>query len=326
MAFLTLADYAASPKPLVAGVAKALQDESIFMDSVNFESVAALSVKVIREGALPSVAWRKLGASHGSNRAAKPDEVNEQAYSIGNYIDVDKTQVRDMSERFYDPRAYQTTMTTKAVAREFHDAVINNTPQASVDKPVGLFHRVMNDLGSAQRIDAGAGSGLDISPDAASLTANSQQFLDRIDAALYAMPDHKADIAAMNATTLLRFWSIARQANVLSTTTDKLGREIWTYKGCKFVDMGFKIDDATKVITDAELANGTALTGGGSTSMYFIRLGKEYFTPWQMYDLEVNDKGELDDGVTMRTVIDWTIGVALSHPRSISRLYGIIAL
>lgn len=324
MAYLTLAEYAASPKPLVAGVAKALQDDSVFMDSVQFPTVASLSVKVIREGGLPSVSWRNMGSSHGSNKAVKPNEVQEMAYSIGNYIDVDKTQLKDTSERFYDPRAYQTTMTTRAIAREFHDAVINGTPTTS-NKPVGLFHRVMNDLASAQRVDAGSGSGLDISPDSASLSSNSQQLLDRLDQILYAMPDHKADLLLMNSTMLQRIWSIARQANVLSTTQDKLGREIWTYKGAKFIDMGYKINDSSKVITDVELANGTALTGGSSTSVYAVRLGNEYFTPWQMYDLEVTDKGELDDGVTHRTVIDWALGVALSHHRSVARLYGIIA-
>ena len=325
MAYLTLADYAASPKVLVAGVAKSLQDDSVFMDSVQFPTVSSLAVKVIREGAMPSVSWRKLGAAHGSNKAVKPNEIQEQAYSIGNYIDVDKTQLKDTSERFYDPRAYQTAMTTRAIAREFHDAVINNTPTVSTDKPVGLWWRITNDLGSSQRVDAGSGSGLDVSPDAAALSANSQQLLDRLDAVLYAMPDHKADLLLMNSTALMRIWSIARQAGVLSVNQDSLGREIWSYKGAKFIDMGFKIDDSNKVITDAELANGTALTGGGSTSIYAIRTGTEYFTPWQMYDLDVNDKGELDDGVTFRTVIDWTIGVALSHPRSVARLYGVIA-
>lgn len=324
MAYLTLADYAASPKPLVAGVAKALQDDSMFMDSVQFPTVASMAVKVIREGALPTVSWRNLGASHSSNKAQKPNEVQEQAYSIGNYIDVDKTQLKDTAERFYDPRAYQTAMVTRAISREFSDAVINGTPATS-NKPVGLFYRVMNDLAAAQRVDAGSGSGLDISPDSAALSANGQQLLDRLDAVMYAMPDHKADALLMNATMLQRIWSIARQANVLSTTQDSLGREIWTYKGAKFIDMGYKIDDSTKVITDVELANGTALSGGASTSVYAVRLGTEFFTPWQMYDLDVNDKGELDDGVTFRTVIDWTIGVALSHPRSVARLYGLIA-
>jgi hypothetical protein len=140
------------------------------------------------------------------------------------------------------------------------------------------------------------------------------------------MPDHKADIICMNDTTLQRFWSIARQANVLNSNLDKLGREFWTYKGAKFIDTGFKIDDTNKIITDVELANGTALTGGASTSMYACRLGKEYLTPWQEYEMDVKDKGELDDGVTERTVIDWVVGLALTHPRSVARLYGIIAL
>jgi len=87
--------------------------------------------------------------------------------------------------------------------------------------------------------------------------------------------------------------------------------------------MGYKFDDTTQVITDVE--NGTALTGGGQTSVYAVRIGDEYFTGWQEYDMEVSEPTLMDDQVTYKSVIDWVTGLVVSHPRSVARLYGITA-
>jgi hypothetical protein len=324
MTALNLADYAASPKLLVAGVAKILQAESQFMNLVSFPTKASLSVKVIREGGLPTISWRKLGAAHASNRASNPDEVQEAAFSFGNYIDVDKVYLKDQSERFYDPQAYQIAQGSKAMAREFNDATINGSPAVNADRPTGLAYRILNDI-TGQDIDAGSTTGLDISPDATSLSTNIQTYFDKLDKLIYACADHKADIILCNDTAMMRHWSLARQSGLLSTTTDNLGREFPTYKGAKFCDMGFKIDDTTKILPDTELATGAAQTGGASTSLYAVHLGAEFFTPWQMYEMEVGDPKLTDDQVTYRTVIDWVVGLALSNPRSVARLHGLIA-
>lgn len=326
--FITLADYNLQPKPLVAGIARILREESPFMDSLHFVDVGALAVQVMREGGMPNISWRRPGQPHGSTKGTKPTLVSEQAFSFGNNVDVDKVYVRDKSPKLYEPRAYWTKATTKAMGREFNDAAINGDPAANVDRPTGLFYRLRNDLPVGQNIDATAANnnaGLDVSPDATGLAANIQTFFDKLDKLIYALPDHKADLLLCNDTLLTRYWSLARQSNLLSTTQDEIGREFYTYKGAKFIDMGFKIDDTSKIIGDAELANGTALAGGGATSVYALRQAPEYFSAWQEYGMDVRDLGEMNDGVTYRTLIDWVIGLAVAHPRSIARLYGIIA-
>lgn len=324
MTALTLADYLNTPKPLVAGVVKALMDESDFLRVLPIENVAALAVKVIREGGLPSISWRQIGAAHGSNKATKPTEVEEVAFSFGNYIDVDIAYTKDKSPRLYDPRTYQLDQTVKAMAREFDDAIINGIPTATPNRPTGLFYRLTEDLSSNQSILAASG-GLDISPNATGLSTNIQTFIDQLDNLHYACADHKADAFLMNSTMLTRWWSLARQSGLLKVTADNLGREFYEYKGAKFIDMGFKVDDSTNIIGNVELATGDALSGGACTSIYGVKFGKEYFTGWQEYPLDVKEKGELEDGVTERTIVDWIVGIALSHPRSVARLYGIIA-
>ena len=300
-----------------------MREESAFMDVMPIEDAGTINVEVIREGLMPSIAWRRAGASHSSNKAVTPNRINETAYSFGNSIDVDKIYIKDKGPKLYDPRTYWTTMTVRAMAREFNDAVINGAGPSQPDRPTGLFYRIINDLASTQNIDAGAGSGLDISPSSGTLSASIQQYFDRLDKLIYSMVDHQADYILMNDNMLMRYWSVARQSNLLNVTTDRLGREFVTYKGAKFIDMGFKTDDTTKIITDAELANGTALTGGGYTSMYAVRFGKDKFTAFQEYAMDVNDLGLLNDGITYRILVDWVLGLAVSHPRSVSRLYGI---
>lgn len=332
MTALTLVDYAADPRPLVRNVVKILREDSVWMDVLPFEDVGALAIKVIREGGMPSISWRRPGSSHGSNKATLPTEVEETAFSFGNYVDTDKVYRRDRTPRLYDPRTYQTSMTVRAMGREFNDASINGTP-TSTDRPVGLWYRVQNDLGSDQRISAdpaGGSAGLDISPDAASLAANINTYFDKLDMLIYALTGSvtasgKGVYLLMNDTMMQRHQSLARQSGLLQTTTDQLGRTFTEYKGARFVDMGLKIDDSTKIIGDVETLTGAALTGGSATSIYGVRLGKEYFTGWQEYALEVDDLGKLDDGVTERILVDWVVGLALSHPRSAARLYGLVA-
>lgn len=327
MASLTLAQYATNPKPLVAGVAKILQEESMFMNVLPFEDVGALSVQVIREGSLPNISWRRPGNAHGSSKGTDPDRVVEQAFSFGNTVDIDRVYLKDNAPRLYDPRTYWTDQTVKALAREFNDAAINGDPVSNPDRPTGLFKR-MSQLPAAQRISAaadGGNGGLDISPDAANLSANIQTLFDRLDQLIYATADHKADYILCNDTFIMRYWSIARQSGLLKTTTDNIGREMYEYKGAKLIDMGFKLDDSTRIIGNAETTNGNALTGGTATSLYAIRVGAEYFTGWQEYGMTVEDIGWLDDGVTYRLLIDWVVGLALSNPRSVTRLFGVIA-
>ena len=319
---LTLADYASEPKPLVAGVVNILRKESKIMDILPFVDVGALSIKVIREGNMPNVSWRNIGADHGSAKATKPDEVTENAFSIGNEVDVDKVYVKDKSARLYDPRTYQQAMVVKSIARNFTNAFINGVP-GDQKNPVGLWHRTLNDLASTQRINAN----VDISADSGAVATATQTMIDALDALLYSVTDNLESTDKVfvvgNDTTLLRINSLFRQSGLLSSNQDALGRTFMSYKGATFIDAGLKYDEATRIITNAE--SGTALTGGGTTSLYAFKVGKEFLTGWQEYGLEVSDWVLQSNQVTYKQVIDWMVGIAVSHPRSVSRLYGITA-
>ena len=319
MAVLTLADYSASPKPLISGVADVLRDASKLMDILPFANVGALSVQVIREAGLPSVSWRRAGEDHGSSKG-RVDLVQETAFSFGNYIDVDKMYVKN-SNTLYDARSLWTKQAVKSMAFAFNDKFITGNPEVDPDAITGINYRIQKDH-SANKI---AGAGLDISPDAAALAANTQTFFDFLDQLLYDMPEGGSKYLITNKTLLMRYWSLARQAGVLSVTKDQLGRELYQYKNATFIDAGYKSDQTTQIIGNVENANGTTLTGGACTSIYGVTVGQEFLTGWQEYGLEVDDAGLLEDRVTYRTVIDWVIGLAVTHPRSLYQLHGIVA-
>ena len=191
----------------------------------------------------------------------------------------------------------------------------------------------MNDLPATQRITAdpaGASAGLDISPDATGLSTNIKSYFDKLDQLIYAVTDQitadgQSVYLIMNDTCLLRHQSVARQSGMLQVTTDALGRTFTEYKGAKIIDAGYKDDDTTKIIGNVELLTGAALTGATATSIYAVTVAPEKFTGWQEYPLEVVEPELLDDRVTYRSVVDWVVGLALSHPRCAARLYGVVA-
>jgi hypothetical protein len=324
---LTLQDYAASPKPLVSGVAKILQEESKFMDVLPFQDVGTLSVEVIQEGSLPStIAWRDIGEDHGSYRATNPGKKQEHAFSFGNVIEIDKAIIKDKATRLYNPRTYQTEMVTRAMAREFTDAAINGAQTANSKRPVGLKWRIANDLGSDQTMYGNTSSAaLDLSPDAASRSTAISTFWFKMDELFQRVQGGTPDYLLCNDTFLTYYWDFARNSGLMSTSKDNLGREFTSYKGVKFLPMGFKLDDTTRIMTNTEVVAGTADTGSTCTSIIAVKLGPAYFTGWQEYGLEVLNKSYKDsaDGLTESIIIDWVVGLALSHPRSAARMCGL---
>lgn len=322
MTTLTLADMASSPKPLVRGVVNALREASPLMDSIPFVNTSSLAIEVIRNVGLPDISWRKLGEDHGSSKG-KIDKVQENAFSLGNYIDVDKAYVMDKNQ-IIDPRAKWTKDTMTAVAFAFNDAFINGSKLTNPNMMTGLFYRINNDLPSSQLINAN----LDISPDT-SVTDVAARYFDVLDELISQLPGGQADLLLMNDTTKKRHDSLARKSGLLATTKDQLGRKFTTYGegGPKIIDVGYALSSGvptSRIITNTE-STYTATTGGSTTSVYAVRLGTEYLTGWQEYSLSAEDKGLLEDGVTYRTIVDWMIGLALTHPQSVARAYALTA-
>lgn len=317
----TLADYARlAPSDLVKGIVDVFRRESVVMDLMRFENHDQLSITVLRNKTLPSVSFRKIGGSFSESKGTI-EPVQENVFDMGGYIDVDKLLVK--SKQMVDQRALQTDFFLTSIAYQFQDYFINGDPTADPDGFSGLFYRI-NKYHTAQSTNE---NGLDVSPDATGLAANQVKLIDSMQKLIHLVEGHKADAIFCNDTFLLRLMAALRGSGLLDTTQDNYGRWVNTYgaNGPMLYDIGVKADQSTKIILDTETNDGTAKTGGGATSCYAVKFGEKFLMGFQLYSIDANDIGLLESGVAFRTVVDWPVGLYITHPRSIARLSGIIA-
>lgn len=318
----TLADYqATAADPLSAAVVQTWREASPLLDMLTFKTNDLLSQKFIRFNTLPTATWRKIGESFVQMKV-NPDTVEERLYFMGGKIDIPREYVKAGS--MVNQRVQQEQAALKAMAFGFNEAFFINTPLVDEDAPIGLWYRLVNDFASAQSIDSAA---LDISPDT-SATNVAHKLFDFVDAALDQVDGNPGDkVLWMNTTVYRRFQSLCRQSSLLATTKDNLGRQFTTYGegGPKIMDVGYKRDLSTHILPDTELDDGTALTGGAASSIIVTRFGEPYVAGWCQEMPFAEDKGELEDGVSVRTIVRFSPGLYMLNPRSISRVYALVA-
>lgn len=331
MASLTLADYAkmfAQKKDALGlGVVHAFRQSPV-LDMLTFTDTGSLSIHFMRAKSFPTPAFRQIGSSYSSSKGDfRPQE--DRIYALGQNIEVDKALVRMRDAMVNDPRAANRELALEAMNRTFHYYFINGDPTTDEDGLTGLWYRLQNNLPSSQQVDAAQ---LDIST-VPTTTTIVDTFLDYLEQLIDACNEGDVDALLMDRTTKLRMEAIFRKSGLLSTTTDQLGRRFATYGegGPKLVTMGSHRDETdlaagTKVIGHDEAQDGSTLSSGDyCTSIYAVKFGKDHLGGAQEYALEVDDKGLLEDGVTYRDVIDWPLGIYLARPRSVARMYGLIA-
>lgn len=316
----TLADYErTAPDNLSKAVVRTWREKSPILDMLSFKTSDQLSQKVVRFTSIPQVPWRKIGEGF-TQLKVDPDSVEERLYFMGAKIDIPREYTKAVS--LVDMRAQQEQAIMEGAAVGFNTAFFLNTPADDEDAIVGLWYRIKNDLGSGQYFDAN----LDISPDTA-VTNVAHKFFDTLDQLLSLVDgENNQKVLFMGRTAWLRAQSLFRQSQLLATTEDQLGRTFMTYgkNGPKIVDVGYKYDQTTKILGDAE--NGiTALSGGADSSIYCVRFGEPYLAGWCQEMPFAEDKGETEDGVNVRTIVRFSPGLYQVHPRAMGLAYGYTA-
>lgn len=204
----------------------------------------------------------------------------------------------------------------------------NDHITGDLNAPVGLQYRIANGgtfgVRPENSIDAG---GVDLSHSGiTALSANS--FIEYLDQLLWSVdsPEGTGVTLYMNEVMKRRFAFAIREMGTtggFDITRDQFNRVVQMYKGAIVRDIGYKADQATRIITTTELANGTAQTGGTFTSIYAVNYSTDHFFGWQFEPPNVRDLGLIYNGVIYRTLIDWAVGLVNASTRSIARLYDI---
>lgn len=313
----TLADYERlAPDNLNKAVARTWREASPILEMLKFRTSANLSEKVLRFNSLNNIPWRKIGESFTQSKVA-PEPIEERLFFMGAKIDVPYEYVKASS--LVDLRAAQTEAIMKGAAFAFNTAFFCNTPSDDEDAIVGMWYRIIKDLGSNQYFDAS----LDVSPDTA-VTSWQQKMFDVVDDLLSRVDGNPSDkVLFMGKTLYKRFQAGIRSSGLLATTTDQLGKQWMTYGqgGPKIIDVGYQYDQSTSILTDVETSY-TALTGGAVSSMYCMRFGEPYVSGWCQEMPSAEDVGLTEDRINYRTVVRFSPGLFMTSPRSAALAYG----
>ncbi len=318
----TLADYEAiAPDTLNKGYIRTWREASPISDMLSFISDPRLEQKFARYNTLPTTHWRFVGETFQDVKV-NPDFLAEKLFFFGDKIDFPYEYVK--APQIGNTRADQETAVLTAQAFMFNEAFFTGSPVTDTKSLVGLWYRLVHDLAAAQSYDASA---LDISPDTADTSAGKKlwdllgELLDRVDG------EDNQKVLFGNRTVYMRLQSHMRNSNLLDTTQDQLGRTFLTYgkNGPKVMQCGYKVDQATQIMPDTELADGTALTGGAKSSIFCVRFGAPYLAGWNQEAPFAEDVGLIEARTHYRTVVRGSVGLYQTHPRAIARAYDIVA-
>ena len=318
----TLADYEQmAPDDLSKAVIRTWREKSAWMEMVSFKSDPALSQRFMRFNSVPLTHWRKVSETF-SDVKVNPDFVGERLFFFGDKIDTPYEYVKAPS--IQDPRKTYEQAILEGQVYMFNTAFWINTPTDDEDAIVGLHYRVINDFASGQSVN---GAGLDISPDTATTNISHKFFdllgdlLDRVEG------EDSQKILCMNRTVYMRAQSLMRQSLLLNSGQDQLGRKFMTYgaNGPRLVQIGYKYDQSTQIMPDTELADGTAITGGATSSIFCLRFGEPYIAGWMQEAPSAEDVGLIEARTHYRTVIRGSAGLYITHPRAIARAYNLVA-
>jgi hypothetical protein len=308
--------------PLRKSVIDSLLMESNLLELVPWETIGTLSTTVVRYKDLPSFGYRKINAGYTESTGHFEQKVEN--ISLGGLdIDTDKAIAR-AKNTIADARAIQQTMAMKAAAYNFNDKFISGNPTTDPESFKGLTERV-NDLYTEGFTDQKFACN-STSVGILYSTGDRNNFLNDLDKLIYSIAGHNPDFLLMNKKMLLALRALLRQEKLLNQAQDQFGRVIDMYGSTRLIDIGVKADQTTEIILNTETAAGVTSGGSECTSIYAVKFGEGDAT-WgiQEYPMEVTDLGELQTAPKYRTRVDWPHGLATVGPRSLARMYGIVA-
>lgn len=299
--------------PLRKGVMMNILRYAKVFETLPFETVSALKSVATRVRTFPQGGvFRPFNGTYTEDTGGDLEQVWESVYAFGGEQQYDRVLKKISSSYIVDPKAQLLAMKLQAMSYQFNQYFIQGDHATDPDGFEGLQKRVS--LMPARQTVWAAGAAA-AALDVTGAIGNVRIFLNRWETAFARANGGQVNAIFMNENMKLGFMRAMRYGNVgqagmglLDTTKDSFEREIITYKGAPFVDMGTQADQVTEIIPDTQVAGDGGLD---ATSVYFVSYGVEQgITGIQLSALETDDMGEMQTAPADMTRIEWWMGLA----------------
>jgi hypothetical protein len=273
---------------------------SPLLAAVPFIDIPGGAYQYNQEGSLPGVAFRGINEGYDESTGILNPQV-ELLRIAGGDLDVDKALLRFNGE---DQRAVHENMKIKALTLNLASKLLNGDSLSNPREFDGLRNRITG----SQLIAAGA-------------TANGTALsLNKLDELIDAVDDPTHLI--MSKAMKRRLTQAARNKDVggfITWTKDEFGRPLLNYNDLPVLTPDYD-DRGDKLLKFNEPATSGTAT---ATSIYCVSFGEGKLVGLQNGVMEVDDLGQLQSKPTLRTRVEWYIGLAALHGRSAARLWSI---
>lgn len=284
-------------------VIETFASSSDLLEVLPFEGMTGSSYEFHRQAARPTVGFRRINEG-GTSGMGRLDPYSEASYLIDHDLDVDAAIVRRSGE---GRRSREEAMGISAIGALVTDTIIEGDNSSDPKEFNGLKVRAAAVSGRVMHNSAASGG--------AALS------LLKLDSAINNTFKPTHIIAPYVSQPL--FIGAARNTAIsgfVIQSWDEVGKVKMSYAGLPIL-WGYPRDLNTGILPFTEVAS-----GGGSavtTSLFVARLGDQGLRGIQQMPMTVKDKGELEDGITLRTHLSWDIGLVDEHTYCLTRLTSI---
>ena len=327
MAGITLAQLAqVESDPMKKWIELNILRECKVMERLPFENVSSLQVRAAFWETLPTGGtWRSVNEGYTSAEDGQIGDAWEALYGFGGDITFD-TVLEKVKNTIKDPVQMQMEGKLKSMALDWNYAFINGDQATDPKQFNGLKKRVSL-LPSRQTVYMTAAS-TDAPYDPTAAAANARHALSKFSQAWRYCNAGNVNMILCNEDWILGFSRILAllqsAGNYLDVTKDEYDREVVSYRGVPFIDMGLKKDMSTEIISNSETAGDG---GSDSMSVYFLSVN----TMDGVHGIQLNAFNAYDPlgGSEMETKpsklrrVDWWNGLATFGRYGISRLRNI---
>lgn len=326
---ITMADYLHMDVPtIVKGSVQIMRENSPILNMLKFLRENRLRF-FNRRGmsAVEGGTWKKIGEAYDKGVQFESELIEETTYYLGREFQVDERLMNVVDPVITDPIQSNIRAYTIGMQRQVCNAIVNGkSTDNNGDSFTGLKERLAS-LPTEQTLYAdGVGSNyLDLRTSAADYAQNVEEFIVLMNKLCKAIDGGRPDFFIVNEDFQIKFESILRTSGLLTYTKDNMEREFPSFKGIPFIDIGRKEDDTTYIINNNEQADGSDGTYGShyGTSIYAVKQGPEFLQMLEKQPFRVRENDNDPHMISHTVVMDWALGMMITHPRSVARLTGL---